>query len=100
MRYVRAALALPGYWLVTALAFVWGALLGGFRVTRRGGATVSPSSPCTSPPGATHCAIGSRSRPGWKTVDTAGAHHPHTALPLRRMKPLRMRPLPLSPQGQ
>lgn len=36
MRFVRAAFALPGYWLVTALALAWGAPLARFRVARRG----------------------------------------------------------------
>ena len=36
MRIARAALALPGYWLVTGLALVWGAPLARFRVARHG----------------------------------------------------------------
>lgn len=36
MRIVRAVFALPGYWLATALALVWGAPLARFRVARHG----------------------------------------------------------------
>jgi hypothetical protein len=36
VRFVRAALALPGYWLVTGLALLWGAPLARFRVARHG----------------------------------------------------------------
>jgi len=40
MAVVRAILALPGYWLVTALALAWGAVLGRFHVESRGGVIV------------------------------------------------------------
>ncbi|QOD94446.1 hypothetical protein [Chryseoglobus sp. 28M-23] len=36
MRFVRAVFALPGYWLATALALIWGAPLARFRVARHG----------------------------------------------------------------
>lgn len=36
MWIVRAVFALPGYWLATALALVWGAPLARFRVARHG----------------------------------------------------------------
>jgi hypothetical protein len=32
--------ARPGYWLATAVGVTWGALLGGFRVSRQGGVIV------------------------------------------------------------
>jgi len=45
MRFVRAVLAVPGYWLVTGLAVVWGAVLGWFRIERRGGVIVCSGLP-------------------------------------------------------
>lgn len=45
VRPVRAiglhpVVARPGYWFATAAGVTWGALLGGFRVSRRGGVIV------------------------------------------------------------
>ena len=45
VRWVRAVLmspviARPGYWFATACGLVWGGVLGGFRVSRRGGTTI------------------------------------------------------------
>lgn len=50
VRWVRAAalnplMARPGYWLATALAFAWGAVLGRFHVSRRGGLVVASRLP-------------------------------------------------------
>lgn len=36
MRFVRAVLAVPSYWLATGLALIWGAPLARFRVARHG----------------------------------------------------------------
>jgi hypothetical protein len=49
-RAVRAVglhpvVARPGYWLATAVGVTWGALLGGFRVSRRGGVIVCEGMP-------------------------------------------------------
>jgi hypothetical protein len=49
-RAVRAvglhpAVARPGYWLATAVGVTWGALLGGFKVSRRGGVIVCEGMP-------------------------------------------------------
>lgn len=49
-RLVRAVglhpvVARPGYWLATAVGVTWGALLGGFRVSRRGGVIVCEGLP-------------------------------------------------------
>ncbi|GAA1728955.1 hypothetical protein [Microcella frigidaquae] len=49
-RAVRAVglhpvVARPGYWLATAAGVTWGALLGGFRVSRRGGVIVCAGLP-------------------------------------------------------
>jgi hypothetical protein len=35
----------PGYWFATACGFVWGALLGGFHLSRRGGVIVASRLP-------------------------------------------------------
>ena len=35
----------PGYWFATACGFVWGALLGGFRISRQGGVIVARGMP-------------------------------------------------------
>ncbi|MDH6180529.1 hypothetical protein M2152_000711 [Microbacteriaceae bacterium SG_E_30_P1] len=50
VRWLRAVLlsrvvALPGYWFATAMGFVWGALLSGFRISRRGGVVVARGMP-------------------------------------------------------
>ena len=37
--------ARPGYWFATAVGVTWGALLGGFRVSRHGGVTVCAGLP-------------------------------------------------------
>ncbi len=37
--------ARPGYWFATAVGVSWGALLGGFRVSRRGGVIVCEGMP-------------------------------------------------------
>ena len=42
---LHPVLALPGYWLASALALVWGSLLGGFNVRRRGGVIVCAGLP-------------------------------------------------------
>ncbi|WP_322972919.1 hypothetical protein [Microcella humidisoli] len=49
-RAVRAiglhpVVARPGYWFATAVGVTWGALLGGFRVSRRGGVIVCEGLP-------------------------------------------------------
>ncbi|MGV3732465.1 MAG: hypothetical protein ACO1N6_03580 [Microcella sp.] len=49
-RVVRAVglhpvVARPGYWFATAVSVTWGALLGGFRVSRRGGVIVCEGMP-------------------------------------------------------
>lgn len=49
-RVVRAVglhpvVARPGYWFATAVGVTWGALLGGFRVSRRGGVIVCEGMP-------------------------------------------------------
>lgn len=49
-RAVRAVglhpvVARPGYWLATAVGVTWGAVLGGFRVSRRGGVIVCEGMP-------------------------------------------------------
>lgn len=49
-RAVRAiglhpVVARPGYWFATAAGVTWGALLGGFRVSRRGGVIVCSGLP-------------------------------------------------------
>lgn len=49
-RVVRAValhpvVARPGYWFATAVGVTWGALLGGFRVSRRGGVVVCAGLP-------------------------------------------------------
>jgi hypothetical protein len=49
-RVVRAValhpvVARPGYWFATALGVTWGAVLGGFRVSRRGGVIVCAGMP-------------------------------------------------------
>lgn len=38
-------IARPGYWFATAAGVLWGALLGGFRVSRRGGVIVCAGMP-------------------------------------------------------
>lgn len=50
VRPVRAiglhpVVARPGYWFATAAGVTWGALLGGFRVSRRGGVVVCEGLP-------------------------------------------------------
>lgn len=50
VRAVRAVglhpvVARPGYWFATAAGVTWGALLGGFRVSRRGGVIVCEGLP-------------------------------------------------------
>ncbi len=50
VRWLRAVLlspviARPGYWFATACGLVWGAVLGGFRVSRRGGVIVARGLP-------------------------------------------------------
>lgn len=42
---LHPVVALPGYALVSALALVWGAVLSGFRVERRGGVIVCAGLP-------------------------------------------------------
>src|SRR6478672_1880712 len=42
---LHPVVALPGYALVSAIALVWGAVLGGFRVSRRGGVVVCAGLP-------------------------------------------------------
>ena len=42
---LHPVVALPGYALVTALALAWGAVLSGFRVSRRGGVIVCAGLP-------------------------------------------------------
>lgn len=42
---LHPVVALPGYALVSALALVWGAVLSGFRVSRRGGVIVCAGMP-------------------------------------------------------
>ncbi|GAA1688872.1 hypothetical protein GCM10009792_06130 [Microcella alkalica] len=42
---LHPVVALPGYALVTALALAWGAVLSGFRVSRRGGVIVCAGMP-------------------------------------------------------
>ena len=37
--------ARPGYWFATAVGVLWGALLGGFKVSRRGGVIVCEGLP-------------------------------------------------------
>ena len=49
-RAVRAValhpvIARPGYWFATAAGVTWGALLGGFKVSRRGGVIVCEGMP-------------------------------------------------------
>ncbi len=49
-RVVRAValhpvVARPGYWFATAVGVTWGALLGGFRISRRGGVVVCAGLP-------------------------------------------------------
>ena len=50
VRWLRAVLlspivARPGYWFATACGFVWGAILGRFRISRRGGVIVAAGLP-------------------------------------------------------
>lgn len=50
VRWLRALLlspivARPGYWFATACGFVWGAILGRFRVRREGGVWVARGLP-------------------------------------------------------
>lgn len=50
VRVIRAiglhpVVARPGYWFATAVGVTWGALLGGFRVSRRGGVIVCAGLP-------------------------------------------------------
>lgn len=50
VRWLRAILlhpivARPGYWFATACGFVWGAVLGRFHVSRRGGVVVAARVP-------------------------------------------------------
>jgi len=45
VRFVRAAFALPGYWLVTGLALVWAAPLARGRVSRHDGLIVCAGLP-------------------------------------------------------
>lgn len=50
VRWLRAVLlspviARPGYWFATACGFVWGAILGRFRLSRRGGVIVARGLP-------------------------------------------------------
>lgn len=50
VRWLRAVLlhpvvALPGYWFATACGFVWGAVLGRFRISRRGGVVIAEGLP-------------------------------------------------------
>ncbi len=50
VRWLRAVLlspivARPGYWFATACGFVWGAILGRFRVRREGGVWVARGLP-------------------------------------------------------
>lgn len=42
---LHPVVARPGYWLATAVGVTWGALLGGFRVSRRGGVIVCEGMP-------------------------------------------------------
>lgn len=42
---LHPAIARPGYWVATAAGVTWGALLGGFRVSRRGGVIVCEGMP-------------------------------------------------------
>ena len=37
--------ARPGYWFATACGFIWGALLGGFHLSRQGGVVVASHLP-------------------------------------------------------
>lgn len=50
VRWLRAILlhpiiARPGYWFATACGFLWGAILSGFRVRRKGGVWVAEGMP-------------------------------------------------------
>lgn len=42
---LHPVVARPGYWFATAVGVTWGALLGGFRVSRRGGVIVCAGLP-------------------------------------------------------
>ncbi|MFN4001474.1 hypothetical protein [Microcella sp.] len=42
---LHPVVARPGYWFATAVGVTWGALLGGFRVSRRGGVIVCEGLP-------------------------------------------------------
>lgn len=42
---LHPVVARPGYWLATAAGVTWGALLGGFRVSKRGGVIVCAGLP-------------------------------------------------------
>lgn len=42
---LHPVVARPGYWFATAVGITWGALLGGFRVSRRGGVIVCERMP-------------------------------------------------------
>lgn len=42
---LHPVVARPGYWFATAAGVTWGALLGGFKVSRRGGVIVCAGMP-------------------------------------------------------
>ena len=42
---LHPVVARPGYWFATAAGVTWGALLGGFRVSKRGGVIVCAGLP-------------------------------------------------------